>query len=306
MTTSLNFQCDVCRRFDLETRATCEAYPEIPDEVLLGLLDHRVPREGDHGLLFLPPEGFVPPWGGVRKHHPGGQDHDQLDHGRKGNGRPGVQEAPVLTYRQERARARAAWEESVIAAAEAWQQDRLEWQRNVDGAQIAAEYLIRGETPPKSIPVASLRHPTNLTFAENAAGAMVIRPEDIRNAEALIKAVRTAPPAPELHRGIAIIGKDPEALFLEGREIDLTLQSFSADGKFATDWAFRQGTINKSPVVLHLEAGAQALDLDPIARDTMYEWAKEYITAGRFKIIKKGYYPNDGAYHVHLKQVRVP
>ena len=38
----------------------------------------------------------------------------------------------------------------------------------------------------------------------------------------------------------------------------------------------------------------------------MYEWAKEYITAGRFKIIKKGYYPNDGAYHVHLKQVRVP
>ena len=83
MTTSLNFQCDVCRRFDLETRATCEAYPEIPDEILLGLLDHRVPREGDHGLLFLPPEGFVPPWGGVRKHHPGGQDHNQLDHGRK-------------------------------------------------------------------------------------------------------------------------------------------------------------------------------------------------------------------------------
>ena len=101
----------------------------LPSHPPRGLLGCRPPHpvEGDHGLRFLPPEGFRPTLGGrpCRKHHPGGQDHDQLDHGRKGNGRPGVQEAPVLTYRQERARARAAWEKSVIAAAEAWQQDHF-------------------------------------------------------------------------------------------------------------------------------------------------------------------------------------
>lgn len=47
--------CLACTRFthNEEGLEVCEAYPDgIPEEILLGAVDHREPYDGDQGILF--------------------------------------------------------------------------------------------------------------------------------------------------------------------------------------------------------------------------------------------------------------
>src|SRR4051794_6594165 len=47
-------QCSLCRRREL-TRPVCAAFPDgIPIEIIIGVVDHLEPVEGDHGLQRLP------------------------------------------------------------------------------------------------------------------------------------------------------------------------------------------------------------------------------------------------------------
>ena len=40
---------------------TCEAYPDrIPDEIIEGEWDHRLPKPGDRGLQFVPRDAAEP------------------------------------------------------------------------------------------------------------------------------------------------------------------------------------------------------------------------------------------------------
>ena len=53
-----------CTRFrsGVTTQTVCEAFPEgIPNEIILGELDHREPVEGDGGLLYdaIPGHAFA-------------------------------------------------------------------------------------------------------------------------------------------------------------------------------------------------------------------------------------------------------
>ena len=62
MTSILPPMCVVCARLrDSEQGFACEAYPDgIPEQIIDGKWDHRLPQPGDHGLQFAPRDGAEP------------------------------------------------------------------------------------------------------------------------------------------------------------------------------------------------------------------------------------------------------
>ncbi len=62
MTSLLPPMCMVCaRRRDWKDGPVCEAYPDgIPEEIIMGQWDHRLPKPGDRGLQFVPREDAQP------------------------------------------------------------------------------------------------------------------------------------------------------------------------------------------------------------------------------------------------------
>ena len=54
--------CSDCWRFDTSNKIknVCKAYPGgIPEEILIGKVDHRRPYKGDHGILFEGKETLI-------------------------------------------------------------------------------------------------------------------------------------------------------------------------------------------------------------------------------------------------------
>lgn len=52
MNSRIPSQCRACSRYDAAT-GTCDAYPGgVPGDMLFFGEDHRLPREGDHGIQF--------------------------------------------------------------------------------------------------------------------------------------------------------------------------------------------------------------------------------------------------------------
>lgn len=54
----LAFICAACTRFrafdEDHPSAYCAAFPDgIPDSIMYGMADHRLPVEGDHGIRFV-------------------------------------------------------------------------------------------------------------------------------------------------------------------------------------------------------------------------------------------------------------
>jgi len=58
-------QCLKCRHYMTGEVSPCPGFPDgIPDEILKGDHDHRIPWEGDHGIRFEPDPALQPEEGG--------------------------------------------------------------------------------------------------------------------------------------------------------------------------------------------------------------------------------------------------
>lgn len=54
-------QCAFCQ-FKHEESVSCKAFPDgIPENILLGIYDHRLPYKGDHGIRFKPVKKVAKP-----------------------------------------------------------------------------------------------------------------------------------------------------------------------------------------------------------------------------------------------------
>lgn len=54
----LNMQCSICKHYIAGEYLKCEAFDEIPFEILSGAHDHSNPYTGDNGIRFEPVESM--------------------------------------------------------------------------------------------------------------------------------------------------------------------------------------------------------------------------------------------------------
>lgn len=115
------------------------------------------------------------------------------------------------------------------------------------------------------------------------------------NALLLLGAIHDAPAnAPELLRGMNSssaeeYGVDFRAgvkpFLVEGGTVDLPLASFTEDPNIAYEYSKSYGGLGSTDVMLHLDAGAQAISVAG-EENNAYASEKEWVTSGRFQVTR--------------------
>lgn len=135
-------------------------------------------------------------------------------------------------------------------------------------------------------------------------------PTSTARVESLLDAIRHSPEewAPEtLFRGMSVKGKPENILakYVPGEQLDLSLTSFTSDRKVATRFqqiSSGKSTSGRTRIMVELVGpGKKALPIQNLPKDQRLFREKEWVSAGRFRIVEAKKSPN-GAIIVRITQ----